>query len=69
MRPGLAVRVDPVRLLYLPAGKMTETDVLLCEKRSKEAQESTNYIIDEEIHAPCGSESVNATLHQIFEEK
>ena len=30
-----------------------------------EAQESTNYIIEEEIHAPCGSESVNATLYQM----
>ena len=45
-----------------------------------EAQESSNYIIEEEIPAPCGSESVNedmvsktgeecATLHQMFEEK
>ena len=33
-----------------------------------EAQESTNYIIEEEIHAPCGSGSVNATVHQMFEE-
>ena len=32
------------------------------------AQESTNYIIEEEIHAPCGSGSVNATVHQMFEE-
>ena len=30
-----------------------------------EAQESTNYIIEDEIHAPCGSESVNATLYQM----
>ena len=30
-----------------------------------EAQESTNYIIEEEIHAPCGSESVNAILYQM----
>ena len=30
-----------------------------------EAQESTHYIIEEEIHAPCGSESVNATLCQM----
>ena len=45
-----------------------------------EAQKSSNYIIEEEIPAPCGSESVNedigskageecATLHQMFEEK
>ena len=30
-----------------------------------EAQESTNYIMEEEIHAPCGSESVNVTLYQM----
>ena len=30
-----------------------------------EAQESTNYIMEEEIHAPCGSESVNVTLNQM----
>ena len=29
------------------------------------AQESTHYIIEEEIHAPCGSESVNANLCQM----
>ena len=45
-----------------------------------EAQESSNYIIEEEIPAPCGSESVNkdmvskaaeecSTLHQMFEER
>ena len=34
-----------------------------------EAQESTNYVIEDEIHAPCGSESVNATLYQMQEEK
>lgn len=33
-----------------------------------EAQESTNYIIEKDIHGPCGYESVNATLHQMFEE-
>ena len=33
-----------------------------------EAQESTNYIIEKEIHAPCGSGSVNATVHRMFEE-
>ena len=39
----------------------------LCQKRSiiDEAQESTNYIMEEEIHAPCGSESVNVTLYQM----
>ena len=30
-----------------------------------EAQESTNYIMEEEIYAPCGSESVNVTLYQM----
>ena len=41
------------------------------EKRKKPLSsfvESTNYIIEEEIHAPCGSGSVNATVHQMFEE-
>ena len=47
-------------------GTQHEKQQKLCQKDLiDEAQESTNYIMEKEIHAPCGSESVNVTLYQM----